>query len=240
MTILVRLATGFLAFALFGAGPAAAHRLKLFATVEGATISGYGFFVGGGRPEGVEFLVRDHLGTVVHRGTTDASGAFAWAAPRPDTYTVAIDTGDGHFAETTLAADRFAILPSATVPPALAPLTREAITAAANVTPSEPQAVPPVAAPTATGKSACVLLEPDEIARAAEPVVDRAVARQLRPLIEAQVATEGRVRFNDVMGGVGMIVGLAGLAAWAMSRRRDGNGGSRDRPDEHTDRGEGP
>ena len=221
MTIRARLASAILAFALLGAGPAAAHRLKLFASVEGATISGYGFFVGGGRPEGVEFLVRDHLGTVVHRGTTDASGAFAWAAPRPDAYTVAIDSGDGHFAEVTVAADRFAIAPAATVPPTSEPVTREAVAAAANVAPSEPQAVPPNAAPTATGKPACVLLEPDEIARLAEPAVDRAVARQLRPLIEAQVAAEGRLRLNDVMGGVGMIVGLAGLAMWGMSRRRE-------------------
>lgn len=210
-----------LAFTLLGAAPALAHRLKLFATVEGTTVSGYGFFVGGGRPEGVEFVVRDHGGAVVHRGTTDASGNFSWVAPKADDYTLAIDSGDGHFAETTLAADRFAFLPSATVPPSAAPLTREAIAAAANVAPIENPTAPTSPPPPSNGRAACVLLEPEEIARAAEPVVDRAVARQLRPLIEAQVATEGRVRFNDVMGGVGMIVGLAGLAAWGMSRRRE-------------------
>jgi nickel transport protein len=49
--------------------------------------------------------------------------------------------------------------------------------------------------------------------------VDTAVARQIRPLLEAQAEADGRVRFNDVMGGIGMIVGLAGAALWASARR---------------------
>lgn len=53
-----------------------------------------------------------------------------------------------------------------------------------------------------------------------EAAVDRAVARQIRPLLEAYDAAEGRARFNDVMGGIGMIIGLAGMALWASARRR--------------------
>ena len=183
----------------FLVGPAAAHRLKLFATVDGATISGYGFFIGGGRPEGVEIDVKDGSGAVVHHGRTDDQGAFTWVAPKAGDYTVVMNTGDGHFAETTIAADRFA----------------------GAAIPSPPSENASTAAPAVTGrKPACVVLEPEELARYAEPAVDRAVARQLKPLIEAQTAAEGRIRFNDVMGGVGMIVGLAGTAAWAASRRR--------------------
>jgi nickel transport protein len=53
-----------------------------------------------------------------------------------------------------------------------------------------------------------------------EAQVDRAVARQVQPLLEAYDQAEARVRFNDVMGGIGMIVGLAGAGLWALSRRR--------------------
>ena len=56
--------------------------------------------------------------------------------------------------------------------------------------------------------------------RAIELAVDRAVERQIRPLLEAYDAAEGRLRFNDIVGGIGMIVGLAGIALWAASRRR--------------------
>jgi nickel transport protein len=52
-----------------------------------------------------------------------------------------------------------------------------------------------------------------------ERAVDVAVARQVRPLMEAYEAAEGRTRFNDIMGGIGMIIGLAGLALWASAKR---------------------
>ena len=51
------------------------------------------------------------------------------------------------------------------------------------------------------------------------------MSRQTRPLLEALERAEARLRFNDVAGGVGMIVGLVGAALWASSRRRAKRGG---------------
>lgn len=178
--------------------PAAAHRLKLFATVEAGEIVAEAFFVGGGRPEGVEVVVRDGGGAEIHRGRTDAAGGFRWRPPRAGDLTLRIDTGDGHFAETTLAADRFG---GGTTSEAPAPVAQNA-------------PVGPAAAPDA-----------GEIGRAIEAAVDRAVSRQTRPLLEALERAEARLRFNDVAGGVGMIVGLVGAALWASSRRRAKRGG---------------
>lgn len=53
-----------------------------------------------------------------------------------------------------------------------------------------------------------------------ERAVDAAVARQIRPLLEAYEVAETRLRFNDIVGGIGMIVGLAGVALWASARRK--------------------
>lgn len=175
--------------------PAAAHRLKLFATVEAGEIVAEAFFVGGGRPEGVEVVVRDGGGAEIHRGRTDAAGGFRWRPPRAGDLTLRVDTGDGHFAETTLAADRFG-----------GAVTSEAPASVAQSTPA--------AAPDA-----------GEIGRVIEAAVDRAVSRQTRPLLEALERAEARLRFNDVAGGVGMIVGLVGAALWASSRRREKRGG---------------
>jgi nickel transport protein len=55
-----------------------------------------------------------------------------------------------------------------------------------------------------------------------EATVDEAVARHTRPLMEKFEAMETRTRFNDIMGGVGMIIGMAGAAMWALSRRKGG------------------
>ena len=55
---------------------------------------------------------------------------------------------------------------------------------------------------------------------AIEAAIEAAVARQTAPLVEAMLANDARLRFNDVVGGVGMIVGLAGIALWATVRAR--------------------
>lgn len=53
-----------------------------------------------------------------------------------------------------------------------------------------------------------------------EASVDAAVARHTLPLMEAFDAMEARLRFNDIVGGIGMIMGIAGAAMWALSRRK--------------------
>lgn len=57
-----------------------------------------------------------------------------------------------------------------------------------------------------------------DIAQAIEQTVDRALARQLAPLREQIDAYESKIRLHDILGGLGYIVGLAGLALWWTSR----------------------
>jgi nickel transport protein len=56
-------------------------------------------------------------------------------------------------------------------------------------------------------------------AAAAQDLVAAAVAQQLRPLREQLNAYEDQVRLRDILGGIGTILGLAGIALWARSRR---------------------
>ena len=55
-----------------------------------------------------------------------------------------------------------------------------------------------------------------------ESAVDAAVERHARTLLEKFEAMETRTRFNDIVGGIGMILGMAGVALWAMARRKGG------------------
>jgi len=55
-----------------------------------------------------------------------------------------------------------------------------------------------------------------------EPLIEQAVARQIRPLREELLAAQGRAELRDVLGGIGYILGLAGLLAWWRSRRPPG------------------
>lgn len=186
---------------VFAAGTAEAHKLKLFVDVAGSTVAGYGFFVGGGRPQGAAIHVRDEGGHEVATLATDAAGGFSWTAPRAGAYVVTLDAGDGHFVDQRIAPERFA--PQATGASISSPVVDAA-----------PGAVP---TPSAPGSA----LDPRALADLVEASVDRAVARRLAPLVDAQVAAEARLRFQDVVAGIGMIVGLAGLAAWGLARRRE-------------------
>ena len=190
-------------------GPAEAHRLKLFVTALDGEISGYAFFVGGGRPDGVEVFARDATGAEVFRGRTDDSGAFRWRAATPVDHVVTVDAGDGHRVEGTISGDRLGAVAGPLVTPSAA---------------NGAAAAPAVATGAGAPDAACAA-PVDAAALAA--LVDRAVARQLRPLIEAIDQAEGRVRVNDLVGGVGMIAGLAGAGLWAMSRRRRNEGDER-------------
>ncbi|WP_370678274.1 cobalamin biosynthesis protein CbiM [Pleomorphomonas sp. PLEO] len=183
MLLVIRRLAPAIAALLFLALPAEAHRLKLFAQVTGATISGYGFYIGGGRPQGADLVVATPDGKEVSRLKTGEDGGFSFTPPSPGRFHLKLAAGDGHFAELDISTD--------------------GIPAAA-------------AAVTATSSAAAVPTDLD--ARIAQ-AVDAAVARQIKPLLEAYDAAEGRVRFNDLLGGLGWIVGLAGLWAWFRSRR---------------------
>ncbi|GGD33696.1 cobalamin biosynthesis protein CbiL [Sinisalibacter lacisalsi] len=173
----------FLAFLL--ASPAAAHGLKVFATPEGDRVTGYAFFIGGGRPRGAGWRA-EMAGAQIAQGQTDDEGSFAFAAPGEVTgdVTITVSLGDGHAATKSLAPERFgAVAVAASDAPAPTPDTTPA---------------------------------PDAVARA----VEAAVARQIAPLHARIEELDARLRLTDILSGIFLILGLAGIGLWAMGRRR--------------------
>lgn len=121
--------------------------------------------------------------------------------------TVIVNAGDGHMAQTTLDADRFD-------------------PADASGTMFLPVRAPPEEKPrpAASGEPVCSSLV--EIGTLVDRSVDRAVSRQVRPLLEAFSVADSRIRLNDIVGGIGMIFGLAGVAMWMSARRSTHQGRS--------------
>ncbi len=184
-----------LAFGLLLSLPVSAHKLKVFATAEGDRIRGQAYFVGGAPAGGATVRITDGEGRELARLQPDAGGEFSYRVERRGEYRVVADSQDGHVASWTLQADEFASgLPG--VAPEASSSTRAAGVVAGAATP-----VPP---------SQAVALDQ----------VERAVARQIRPLREALQASEERARLHDILGGIGYIVGLAGLGLWWGGRRR--------------------
>jgi nickel transport protein len=175
--------------------PAAnAHRLKVFATVEAGAITGYGFFVGGGRARGSALIIRDADGREVFKGETDGEGRFSWRPPSASDFLVSVDTREGHMAEARIPASRFS---------------------AAVANPVEATAA---FLPVASEKPVAGACEPG--AAGLNALVETAVSRQVRPVLERLEAMDGALQLRDVVSGVCMIFGLAGIALWFAGRKK--------------------
>ncbi|MEJ2395023.1 MAG: hypothetical protein P8045_15865 [Candidatus Thiodiazotropha sp.] len=190
-----------LALGLLVCLPLSAHKLKVFATAEGEKILGQAYFVGGAGAGGATIRITDTEGRVLAQPKPDEEGNFSYRVEQRMDYRVEADSQDGHIASWTLRADEF----SSGLPVA------EATGQPASGDLAAPEPVQPTA---------------EALSRAAERVsvqqVEAAVARQIRPLREALQAQEERVRLRDIVGGIGYIIGLAGLGLWWGGRRRNG------------------
>jgi nickel transport protein len=191
---------------LLGAAPALAHKLNVFAAADGAGIEGSAYFVGGAKAFGARILVTDATGSVLAELEPAADGSFSYQASAPVDHRIIAETGDGHRAEWRVTAEELAGgFPSRTTDVQQAAAERgaaEATEAAKGPVGGEvPDSKPEVLAP--------------DIAAA----IERAVARQVRPLREELLATRDALRLQDILGGIGYIFGLAGLALWWRSRQ---------------------
>lgn len=180
------------------AAPAEAHKLKVFATVEGGAVAGYAFFIGGGRAMGTPWAAKDAAGTIIAEGKTDDEGRYRFTPPQPVTseITITVNTQEGHIA-------------SAVVPP-----SRFGGLAAAGAAVSAPTAAS--AAPAAgSSQSASQPVSDERIAA----LVEAAVQRQVEPLLERIEQMDDRLRFTDVLSGIFLIIGLAGIGLWIKARK---------------------
>jgi len=161
-------------------------------------VTGYAFFVGGGRAAEAETILRDADGRELSRARTDGRGAFRFTPPAGVDVVIVVNAGDGHVADAPVAGERFMGEPARA---ADAPAPQDEF------------------APRAAAEADAPRLAPADLAQI-ERRVEEAVARQMRPLLEAQAQERARLRFNDVIGGIGMIAGVFAALFWAMTRRR--------------------
>jgi nickel transport protein len=136
--------------------------------------------------------VFDAEGALVTEMLTDDDGRFAFGAGRRTDHRIVADLEDGHRAAF--------VVPAAQLPPALpaGSAAGEALTTATAAAELMPKAQP----------------------AAIEAMVDAAVARHVGPLREQIAAYEDKIRWHDVLGGIGYIAGLSGLACYFLARRR--------------------
>jgi nickel transport protein len=184
------------------ASQALAHRVNIFAWVEGEKV-----FVECKFPDGTkvnEGIIRvlDSAGKELLNGRTNDKGEFSFKVPKLDDVTIVLEAGMGHRADWPLSLQDLS-------QPGEAP--KKAL-------PAEPHPVSKTEAqPDQESSSAIASPPPEGIDQAIEKALDKKLAPIMKMLAEMH---EQRVRLTDVLGGLGYIFGLVGVAAYFKRKRR--------------------
>lgn len=187
------------ALTIIGHGTVQAHKVTLFAWVEGDRVYTESKFSGGKRVKNGTVTVLDSAGNQLLEGKTDDNGEFSFKTPEADGLTIIVNAGMGHRNQWTLSA---AELGTAEGGPAA--------TGAAAPAAEDPSGA---ASPTAvSGLSAAEV----------EAIVARQLEEKLQPLTHMVVESrEKGPSVADIFGGIGYILGLVGLGAYVRYRREN-------------------
>jgi nickel transport protein len=179
-----------------------AHKLNVFAFVEGKELSGQAYARGGETIRGAAVNVFAPDGEKLAETKTDDEGNFRIPVKYRCDHRVVVDAGGGHTAEYTV--------PASELPGDLPARDRSAVLAAAG-TPPPPTTVVPAPSPGV----------PHAVHGDIEADVE-SLTHQVAELRKDLDAFQQRLRFQDVLGGVGYILGLAGLWYYLSAVRTRG------------------
>ncbi len=192
----------------FSAGPASAHKVTIFAWVEGDTVFTQSKFSGGRKAQNSTVVVYDKAGKLLLEGQTDENGEFAFKIPKITDLKVALKASMGHLAEWTIPAEELAGAEAASSPAAKAQQTAA----------KPPPASVPVQTQTPNAGSVTTGLTEKEIRK----IVDAALDQKLQPVKHMLAdAVDCGPGLTEIIGGIGYILGLVGVALYFTNRRKN-------------------
>ena len=207
-----------------------AHRVNIFAWTEGDQVVTECGFNGGNKVKQGHVAVYDAAtGAKMLEGRTDDQGVYRFAVPaegKAHGVRIVVKAGEGHQNEWTMdAAELAAVQPSS--PPADAAAASnagalanaQAAAPAAQKISSAPQAAP-TATPGADGTAAppqnAVGVSSGELQNIINTALEAKLGPIRRELAEMRISRPG---FSEIFGGIGWLVGLAGIALYFKGRR---------------------
>lgn len=203
------------AFGLLWAGAALAHKVNVFAVAEGGAVSGEGYFSGGAKAQNVPVEILDASGGVIAQGVTEKDGTFKIPLPASVSppLKIVLKAGDGHQNDFTLTAKDLG--QGAPAPAPAAPPVASGQTPGAASAPPATGAAQAMAS--ASGSPATLPLDEARLAALIEAAVAKAVDEKLAPLrlqLSRMAEADQSARMQGIIGGIGWIIGLVGIAAW--------------------------
>jgi nickel transport protein len=190
----ITLCAVFLMIGLICPNPVLAHKVTVFAWVDGDNIRGESKFSGGRPVKEGQIRVTDLEGQLLVECKTDDQGNFNFKIPRRTALKIELMAGTGHRGEWTIPGD-------------------EVGADTAEKSPDEPLTSPS----DQPGQSVLTGLTVQEV----EGIVEKALDKKLAPLLK--MAAESRQKqgpsATEIFGGIGYILGLMGLVLYFKSRQ---------------------
>jgi nickel transport protein len=201
------------AFILFCLTPllnsASAHRVNIFAWVEGDTVFVESKFPGGRKVMGGKIIVVDSMGNELLNGVTNDQGEFSFQVPKPTDLKIILSAGEGHQAEWTITATDLAQTSTATA---------KESSPAKSASSETPRMTPGSSSPAEPG----VTIPPVAL-QDLEALIEGILDKKLKPITKMLIDAQDRgPSLRDILGGIGYILGLAGIAAYVQSRKKKG------------------
>lgn len=206
---------------LTGIDPALAHRVMIFAWIDGSTVHTQSRFPGDRAVSAGEIIVCDSDGNRLLSGRTDGEGQFSFDLDRvagPGPLQIKLVAGMGHQASWKISAEEVAAARAGRSEAAPLPVMDKTGAEPAHKSgPDSPEAVA-AAEPLSPGRGPC-LSEAD-----VQRIVDASLDRKLSPVMRMLVTIQEKmaVGLDDIMAGIGYILGLTGVAAYAYARGKKG------------------
>ena len=197
----------FTCFAFLNAHSAFAHRVSVFAWVDGDRIYLETKFAGGRPVKSGKVVVTDPQGVELLTGVTNDEGEFSFKIPERTDLKIVLIAGQGHQAEWTVRKAEMGDLPAGTVSAAGVEKPEAAAqkNAAGKITAAGEPAAP------RTG------MKPEEL----EAVIETVLDRKLKPITRMLADLEQKgPSIKDIFAGIGYIFGLVGVAAYVQSRKK--------------------
>ncbi len=167
--------------------PAFAHKVIIFAWVEGDTVFTESKFSGGKRAINAQVQVFDREDKQLLEGKTNNKGEFSFKIPKLTDLRIVLTAGTGHKGEWTI--------PESEIQEAAALLEKKKAEESSQLT--------------------AVGLTKEEI----KDLIDDSLDRKLRPIVRMMTESQSKgPSVNEIVGGIGYIVGLMGVAIYFKNR----------------------
>ena len=191
-----------------------AHKVNVFAWVEGETVHVESKFSGGRKPVAATVEVYDSEDRLLLKSETDDKGKLVFKAPQKTAMRIVLIAGMGHRGEWKLSPTDFDNSELPSIATTSLPLKQGSL-------PAKMPANSRMEKPThAQGPSdvATECVTSDEIRSMVEDTLDA----KLKPVMKTLVDMNQKgPTMTDVFGGIGYILGLIGVAAYIRSKRRN-------------------